>query len=69
MRPIIDELLKGKPRSAGIHILREFLQVHILYNISKSKYAKHLVFMGGTALRILYNTSDIQRIWILISGG
>jgi hypothetical protein len=57
MRPIIDELLRGKPRSAGIHILREFLQVHILYNISKSKYAKHLVFMGGTALRILYNTS------------
>ncbi len=36
-------------------ILREYSQYKILESIFSSKYSKKLVFMGGTALRIVYN--------------
>ena len=38
-------------------ILREYLQYKILEIIYDSQYANHLVFMGGTALRIIYNNN------------
>ena len=38
-------------------ILREYLQYKILEIISDSQYARNLIFMGGTALRIIYNNS------------
>ena len=38
------------------HILREYLQCIILTIIYKSDYADALVFLGGTALRIVYNS-------------
>lgn len=37
------------------HILREYLQYKILEIIYSSKYSSKLVFMGGTALRIVYD--------------
>ncbi|MCX6790070.1 MAG: nucleotidyl transferase AbiEii/AbiGii toxin family protein [Candidatus Kaiserbacteria bacterium] len=39
------------------NILREYLQYKILEIIFNSKYAHDLVFLGGTALRIVYNNS------------
>jgi predicted nucleotidyltransferase component of viral defense system len=38
-------------------ILREYLQYKILEIIYDSPYANQLVFMGGTALRIIYNNN------------
>lgn len=37
-------------------MLREYLQYLILSSIYTSKYASRLVFLGGTCLRIAYNT-------------
>lgn len=48
--PIIRD---GKPRG----ILREYLQYIILKAIYTSKYGKHLVFLGGTCLRIVYGSA------------
>ena len=39
------------------NILREYLQYKILEIIFNSKYAQDLIFLGGTALRIIYNNS------------
>jgi predicted nucleotidyltransferase component of viral defense system len=39
------------------NILREYLQYKILEIIFNSKYAQDLIFLGGTALRIVYNNS------------
>ncbi len=39
------------------NILREYIQYKILELIFNSKYANRLSFMGGTALRIIYNTN------------
>jgi predicted nucleotidyltransferase component of viral defense system len=38
-------------------ILREYLQYKILEIISDSPYSRNLIFMGGTALRIIYNNN------------
>lgn len=39
------------------NILREYLQYKILEIIFNSKYANDLIFLGGTALRMIYNNS------------
>jgi len=39
------------------NILREYLQYKILEIIFNSKYAQDIIFLGGTALRIVYNNS------------
>ena len=39
------------------NILREYLQCKILEIIFNSKYAQDVVFLGGTALRIIYNNN------------
>lgn len=39
------------------NILREYLQYKILEIIFNSKYAQDLIFLGGTALRIIYNNN------------
>ncbi len=39
------------------HILREYLQYKILAIIAHSKLASKLSFLGGTALRIIYNNT------------
>ena len=39
------------------NILREYLQYKILEIIFNSKYAQDVIFLGGTALRIVYNNS------------
>jgi len=44
-------------RSRDRRILVEYLQYKILDKIFKSRHANKLAFLGGTALRILYNIS------------
>lgn len=39
------------------NILREYLQYKILEIIFNSRYAHNLIFLGGTALRIVYNNT------------
>jgi len=39
----------------SLGILREYLQYKILESIYKSKFSEKLVFLGGTALRIVYD--------------
>ena len=52
-----DDILKRyPPRLQGFreNILKEYLQYRILDIIYGSKYAGHLVFMGGTAIRVVH---------------
>ncbi len=54
------EISKHYPDNLKVHkinILREYLQYKILEIIFNSPYANKLSFLGGTALRILYNNS------------
>ncbi|MEW6482801.1 MAG: nucleotidyl transferase AbiEii/AbiGii toxin family protein [bacterium] len=51
-------LLEVETREEKIHIVREFLQVLILKILYDKGYFKNLAFVGGTALRVLY---DVQR--------
>jgi predicted nucleotidyltransferase component of viral defense system len=61
--PVIRE---QKPR----WILREYLQYLILKAIYESKYGQHLVFLGGTSLRIIYGSQrfsediDFDNRWL-----
>ncbi len=55
----LSELLNAYPeevRKAEISILREYLQYELLNLIYRSKFNTSLVFIGGTCLRIVYNT-------------
>lgn len=57
---LIKEIEKNYPKHLRIHkrfILREYLQYKILNLIYSSKNSNKLSFIGGTALRILYNNS------------
>ena len=53
------------------HILREYLQYHILKYVFNSPYASKLRFIGGTALRLIYGNSrfsediDFDNDWTL----
>ena len=59
MEDIIRNLLsKERTAEEKINRLREFLQVLILREIYDKNYFQHLSFVGGTALRFLY---DLRR--------
>jgi predicted nucleotidyltransferase component of viral defense system len=47
-------------------LLREYLQCKILEIIAASEYATKLSFLGGTALRIIYNNTRFSEDQILI---
>ena len=52
-----DNILKNYPlrlRGFRENILKEYLQIRILDIIYRSKYAQKLVFLGGTAIRIVH---------------
>ena len=54
----LEQLLNQYPphlRGYTRAILREYLQVKILQGIFESKQASHVTFIGGTALRIVYD--------------
>ncbi|MDP2909944.1 MAG: nucleotidyl transferase AbiEii/AbiGii toxin family protein [bacterium] len=51
----IESYYPENPRAFKKNILREYLQYKILEIIFASKYANQLSFLGGTALRIVYN--------------
>jgi predicted nucleotidyltransferase component of viral defense system len=56
----LSEISKHYPdklKSHQVNILREYLQYKILEIIFNSPYANKLSFLGGTALRILYNNT------------
>lgn len=53
----IEQYYPANERPFKKNILREYLQYKILEIIYNSKYAHSLIFLGGTALRIIYNNS------------
>lgn len=56
----LQQIFEQYPNSLRSHkesILKEYLQCKILYIIFESKCANKLSFLGGTALRILYNNA------------
>jgi len=53
----IERYYGKKERPFKRNILREYLQYKILEIIFNSKYAQDVVFLGGTALRIVYNNT------------
>jgi hypothetical protein len=56
---VLKKQIAGFPtREEKLHHLREFLQILILKIISDTGYFRNLSFVGGTALRILY---DLRR--------
>ncbi|MDP3011551.1 MAG: nucleotidyl transferase AbiEii/AbiGii toxin family protein [Candidatus Hydromicrobium sp.] len=53
---LIEEKTKGSLDSYTLNLLKEYLQVYVLYYIyTNSKYNKNLIFTGGTCLRHFYN--------------
>jgi predicted nucleotidyltransferase component of viral defense system len=55
-----NQILAQYPEHLRSHresILKEYLQYKILRSIFESKYASKLVFLGGTALRIIYGST------------
>ncbi|MFH1838194.1 MAG: nucleotidyl transferase AbiEii/AbiGii toxin family protein [Candidatus Kuenenbacteria bacterium] len=39
---------------APLNIIREYLEMEVLYYLSQSKLAENIIFYGGTALRLAY---------------
>src|SRR3990167_8155252 len=57
---MLDQILATYPeniRAFKENILKEYLQYKILNSIFNSEYAAKLVFLGGTALRIVYGST------------
>ena len=53
---LIEEKEKGSLNSYILNLLKEYLQVYVLYYIyTNSRYNKNLIFTGGTCLRHFYN--------------
>ncbi|OGC09556.1 hypothetical protein A3F86_04975 [candidate division WOR-1 bacterium RIFCSPLOWO2_12_FULL_45_9] len=56
MKELVKIKLAGlKTADEKYNFLREFLQELILQIIDRHKYFKHLAFVGGTALRVIYD--------------
>ena len=53
----IEQYYPENLRAFKKNILREYLQYKILEIIFNSKYSKNLSFLGGTALRIIYDNT------------
>src|SRR3989338_1164005 len=53
----IEKYYSENERPFKRNILREYLQYKILEIVFNSKIGQQLAFLGGTALRILYNNS------------
>ncbi len=53
---LIEERARGSNDAYILNLLKEYLQVYVLYFIyTNSKYNKNLIFTGGTCLRHFYN--------------
>ena len=57
----IEEYYPKNLRAFKKNILREYLQYKILEIIFNSKVVNKLSFLGGTALRIIYNNTRFSR--------
>ena len=56
MKDIFLQELQNKPQDLKLHLLREKLQHLILHIIDQNNYFSKIIFLGGTALRVLFNT-------------
>ncbi|HKL17132.1 MAG TPA: nucleotidyl transferase AbiEii/AbiGii toxin family protein [Patescibacteria group bacterium] len=61
----LNELTKEYPKKQKIFkkaILREYFQYKILDLIFQSKYSNKLIFLGGTALKLVYNNPRFSEV-------
>ena len=70
---MIDILRKqiggGHTREEKVNHLREFLQILILKIIYDTGYYKNLSFVGGTALRVLYDLLSKLKLIVILRRG
>ena len=52
---LIEKLAKDL-KIAPLNIIREYLEMEILYFLSRSKLSENIIFYGGTALRLAYQS-------------
>lgn len=50
------EKLAGEEKIAPLNIIREYLEMEVLFNLSKTKLSENVIFYGGTALRLARNS-------------
>ncbi len=59
MKDYLAKLIESeKSKAHNVNIIREYIQKYILFILYGKKYHSKLIFVGGTALRILY---DLKR--------
>lgn len=52
---LIEKIAKNL-KIAPLNIIREYLELEVLYYLSQFKLSENLIFYGGTALRLAYNS-------------
>lgn len=56
MKDYVLELIDSKEGyNSKLNVLREYLQAYVLRILYEIKFSRNVVFLGGTALRFLYN--------------
>lgn len=50
------ETLANEIKIAPLNIIREYLEMEVLHYLSQSKLSENIIFYGGTALRLAYNS-------------
>lgn len=52
----LAEKLAKEQKIAPLNIIREYLEMEVLHYLSRSKLADNIIFYGGTALRLAYQS-------------
>ena len=56
LHPFLVEQLSKKVRIAPLHIIREYMEMEVLYSLSQIPLSERIIFYGGTALRLAHNS-------------
>lgn len=68
----IKRFYPDREQSFPQFLLKEYMQYHILDIVYSSKYGKDLVFLGGTAIRLIHGSSrfsedlDFDNFWLSV---
>lgn len=56
LNQVLVEKLAKEQRIAPLNIIREYLEMEVIYYLSRALLAERLIFYGGTALRLAYHS-------------
>ena len=59
-KKVLEEKAKGSPREYIQNLLKEYLQVYLLYFLYTSPHYKDLIFTGGTCLRHFFGLGRLS---------